>query len=577
MASSNPGRYAPLAKACLVVLTAAVLSGTDVPARAQSGVQPPPDGAANAAPLLRQRAGQAASAVVEAMQRGPLLGRFIERAAGSYVFVPEDRSLSLLTVTNPDRVSSLAVGPQLLARGRADVAARTLVVEDYALAASAPAPATASARAAAVGAEAVAHAAADAILGRLNAAAQPGGSMNVTSRTLSNDTDLGRLTLRDMRSLAAAHTEAVRSGDRTAEGRIALRWAEVRRSVVESLPDGTEYKAMFGFLDNYPPWRYDWIYRDSAAVVAIGKPDADTALCSGVLIARDLVLTAGHCFSGPPAHAPGQLEVWFQHMRQPDGSSPPRVRRAIAQEPVAPAPERWADLLAGRFGASLFDYAIVRILAPEGEPLLPEGVRPHCLRMRPPDRADPLYVVGYPRGGPVTVHDNARVHLPSRVMDGDEFSLLRMDVAADFPDAAERAEVLREFEESYLLEAQPLELSRFREFSDVRDGGQPRMGIVADTFRGNSGGPVYDRERGQCVVGILNRGMPDTGVRLSATWKVHERVLPVHAILRDLRNSPHTATLVATGRNCRAEDLRRIPIAEAMRERFADGRLCIVD
>jgi V8-like Glu-specific endopeptidase len=59
------------------------------------------------------------------------------------------------------------------------------------------------------------------------------------------------------------------------------------------------------------------------------------------------------------------------------------------------------------------------------------------------------------------------------------------------------------------------------------------MGIVADTFQGNSGGPVYDRERTQCVVGILVAGAQDTGTRLTPNWKHHERVLPVSAILED--------------------------------------------
>ena len=68
----------------------------------------------------------------------------------------------------------------------------------------------------------------------------------------------------------------------------------------------------------------------------------------------------------------------------------------------------------------------------------------------------------------------------------------------------------------------------------VRDGGQPRMGIVADTFRGNSGGPVYDHERDQCVGGILIGGASDTGMRRNPNWKDHERVLPIEAILEDL-------------------------------------------
>jgi V8-like Glu-specific endopeptidase len=73
------------------------------------------------------------------------------------------------------------------------------------------------------------------------------------------------------------------------------------------------------------------------------------------------------------------------------------------------------------------------------------------------------------------------------------------------------------------------------------------MGIVADTFQGDSGGPVFDHDRDQCVVGILNRGMPDTGTRLGANWKQNERVLPVRAILDDLKKDDLTRALLTSG------------------------------
>jgi hypothetical protein len=206
------------------------------------------------------------------------------------------------------------------------------------------------------------------------------------------------------------------------------------------------------------------------------------------------------------------------------------------------------------FGSSLYDYAIVRFEAARSDPLLPEieivpgrkiTPQPQCLRRTPAQRGDALYVVGYPRGNPVTIHDNGRVELPFRVRDGFDFDQLRLDVHADFLDDPDLDEVLRQFDESYRFDGSGI--LKWWYFFDIRDGGQPRMGIVADTFRGNSGGPVYDRERGQCVVGILNRGMGDTGERLEANWKVHERVLPMRAILEDLDANPEVAPLIANG------------------------------
>ena len=491
------------------------------------------------------RVKEAASRLTDAFAGGPVRGRFLERLPGSYVFAPEDKALPVVAVTNPYRIGTLAVGPLVVVRGELDAAARTLELENYALAGQERAPQPVERSDPAGSPLAQAFTAANAIMGRLDAAAKP-GALSVESRALNRESDLGRAILDNIADFARAYRAAVDAGDPTTVDRIVARWSEVRAMVVETLPDGTEYKAVYGAPDYYPPWRYDRIFRDSAAVVAIGEPGKNTARCSGVLIGEDLVLTAGHCFAGPPPKEPGELEVWFDYVELADGSRHAPVRRKILAEPVAPPSAKWPDLMQRRFEASLYDYAIVRFQAPAGQPLVPNEARPQCLRNTPLSRADALYVVGYPRGNPATVHDNGRVELPYRVLSGDDFDLLRLEVDADFKDKPERTEVLREFDQSYVLD--DAGVLKWYYFFDIRDGGQPRMGIVADTFRGNSGGPVYDHERDQCVVGILNRGMEDTGSRLEANWKVHERVLPIRAILDDLRRRPETTPLVEEGK-----------------------------
>jgi hypothetical protein len=187
----------------------------------------------------------------------------------------------------------------------------------------------------------------------------------------------------------------------------------------------------------------------------------------------------------------------------------------------------------------------VRFDAPPAPEPLPNRAEPQCLRGIPLARGDAIYVVGYPRGERATVHDNARVYLPFRLLDGEPFYQLRLDVEADFLQRPERLEVMQQFDASYEVHQSPSGI-KWRFFYNVTDGGQPRMGIVADTFRGNSGGPVYDHEREQCVVGILNRGAADTGVRRTANWKEHEHVLPVRAILDDLEKDASTAPVAAS-------------------------------
>jgi len=98
---------------------------------------------------------------------------------------------------------------------------------------------------------------------------------------------------------------------------------------------------------------------------------------------------------------------------------------------------------------------------------------------------------------------------------------------------------MKQFDDSYQTIEESTSGVKYRVFYHVQDGNQPHMGIVANTFRGDSGGPVYERGRNQCVVGVLVSGAEDIGVRLNASWERHESVLPIIAILKDAeRHAP---------------------------------------
>jgi hypothetical protein len=127
-----------------------------------------------------------------------------------------------------------------------------------------------------------------------------------------------------------------------------------------------------------------------------------------------------------------------------------------------------------------------------------------------------------------------------------QFETLKKEIEVDFADLedADRLRLLNEFTASY-VERQDGAATVF-ELHDTRFGGQPKVGIVADTFRGNSGSPVFDRDN-HCIAGILTGGAPDLGQRLGASWQFHETVLPMPAILADLKESEPTATLLETG------------------------------
>jgi Trypsin-like peptidase domain len=257
-----------------------------------------------------------------------------------------------------------------------------------------------------------------------------------------------------------------------------------------------------------------------------------------------LVLTAGHCFK---QHDPQELQVWFGFVETAGGELPAPVGFDIV-ELVAPPRERHGEFLERaaeeRFDAEVPDYAIVRI-EPDGGPGLAPEVAPQCLRQADIRRGRPVYVVGYPKGTRETVHDAGRVYLPFR-QTLRQFETLKKEIEVDFADLedADRLRLLNEFTASY-VERQDGAATVF-ELHDTRFGGQPKVGIVADTFRGNSGSPVFDRDN-HCIAGILTGGAPDLGQRLGASWQFHETVLPMPAILADLKESEPTATLLEAG------------------------------
>ncbi|MEM0935290.1 MAG: trypsin-like serine protease [Pseudomonadota bacterium] len=502
---------------------------------------------------VAERVAEAQNLLRDRFAEGDVRGRFLERLEGQYAFSPDARELPIADVVNPESVSAMAVGAHLEVAGSIDDEWR-LIVQSYQvfdpLPDISPDPREVGndVSAGLPGPRDVAGAVRGIVQG-LDEALQP-GAMNVETRSFDENTELGSLVLNNAEEIVAAYATA----DPVEQAQLARTWRELRYTLADVFTDETQYKAIYGQISNYPTWTYDRIFEQATSVVAIAPAGSNRSVCSGVLVTTDIVLTAGHCFEGPLQ----QYEVWFGYMQYPNLGQAPIVKRMLEAEPIAPAAGLWPDLLARNFSASLLDYAMVRIAPPSEGTLLPDvpalpgrnvSPRPQCLRKNNPQRGDALYVVGYPQARHATVHDNARVEFPFRILaSGNNFDLLRLDVEADFVGTPEHAAILEEFDRSYLREPVPGSIFlSWRSFYDIRDRGQPRMGIVADTFRGNSGGPVFDRENEQCVVGILNKGMPDTGLRRSANWKVHERVLPVTAILQDLERHEFGAELLASG------------------------------
>lgn len=454
------------------------------------------------------------AAIRAQMVDGGALGRFAERFSGSYVFAPSRGDWPQMAVTNPARIGTLAVGPLVHVRGQVDEFGK-LTVSEYRL------PTGVS------GIESV-RAATEPLVRFMqrNIEGAP-GTMDVASRSLSLPKD--RAEAEDgIKRIVRGYKKAL--DEKNDKERLLLleEWSRWRAAFVDAYSDSQEAKAIYGGLDNYWHWRYRDIYQQAPGVVALGEPMASRARCSGALIAADLVLTAGHCFSGEPQKKPAELEVWIGYF---NAGAPGKVavfQRRRIQELVSPPQSQLKELMTGNFDSTLLDYAIVRI-APQ-DPKLPVP-SPLCLRPFDMHRGEAVYVLGYPQGDPAMVHSSARVYLPHRVSDGDPFLRLRLDVETDLL-RQDGLALMQQFDASYVLVT--IDGVPTRELRHIRDGGQPRMGIVADTFKGNSGGPVFDHDRSQCVVGIMIGGSDDSGLRRNPNWKEHERVLPISVVLEDL-------------------------------------------
>jgi V8-like Glu-specific endopeptidase len=492
----------------------------------------------------------------QAFAQGELKGRFIERTPGNYVFVPESRDLPAVRVLNPQKIASASTGVQLVIKASYDNGKKGIEVEDYHL----PEVVVSSARIMATPRISVEAARRPPVIRENLSTRTPGVSPQPIEKTLStfrntltealkpgmvradsislrNNLTINQAARLAEKDLTRVYRDAVKRGDAG---------MDERREAVRGLADvRQEIKAIYGTYDNYPPWSYNRIFSNARSVVAIAEPgQTRMALCSGVLVAQDLVLTAGHCFK---MHYPKDLEVWFGFAETTEQQVPSPIVRKIT-ELVAPPADQHEEFLTRaseeRFDAEMPDYAIVRIETNDAESPAQE-IEPQCLREHHVFRDRSLYVIGYPKGTPEMVHDNGRVYLPFRLR-AREFEDLKRDIEVDFAmlEDEERLRLLEEFVASYVQQGEGIDM--VFELYDTRWGGQPKIGIVADLFQGNSGSPVFDRDN-HCIVGIHTGGAADTGQRLGASWQTHETVLPVPAILSNLEKYSQTSPLVTAG------------------------------
>ena len=274
-------------------------------------------------------------------------------------------------------------------------------------------------------------------------------------------------------------------------------------------------KAIYGSDDRYPPSTYEKIFQRSRGSVGIFALGASRPFCSGVLIARNVVLTCLHCTE----RAANQIEVGFGLTEDVPRTEAQffRIRRYLVPAQTTSAP---------------LDYQLLELMPDDDGKFPPDSGWPiQCLQeRRKAVLNDPLYVVGHPAGERLTVHDNAFVYFPFEVSEF-EFAELELTVQNELARASDREARLEEFRSSYERKTLPGSGVVYQHFSEIY--GQPTIGVDADTFHGNSGSAVHHKRQHR-VLGLLYAGKPDLQTPWDPGWRNHEAILPITEVIRNL-------------------------------------------
>ena len=84
---------------------------------------------------------------------------------------------------------------------------------------------------------------------------QPPGAVNVEGRVLESGSPMGREARDAIGSILSAYKEALQSKASDEQLRaIARQWADLR-ALVADVFSASEFKALYGAPDNYPPWK----------------------------------------------------------------------------------------------------------------------------------------------------------------------------------------------------------------------------------------------------------------------------------------------------------------------------------
>jgi hypothetical protein len=308
----------------------------------------------------------------------------------------------------------------------------------------------------------------------------------------------------------------------------------------------SQFKTIYGVETNFPPPSYEQIYNMSRRVVTLRSSGQN--ICSGFAIDKNWIVTAGHCFRG---RAWSDLRVVFDL----DGLG-------TRLKPIQIL-ELWPNPAPGSSDRDDIDFAFVRveddtdvvglISALEATTVIgrlqPESV---CIGTQPLAYKEPIFAIGYPKGVSKTVHDYSYVWFPFKLSD-DDFNHVDAETFAraklvgdQYGDPNYADEVIQSFRLAYATTRTDDDKVYHYYYGGIDSSAQrPLFGIDTDTFGGDSGSPVFDRQT-RCLVGIFSGGARDSLVASEASWKQHELATPITEILAWVRKKFATDAAVAS-------------------------------
>jgi len=296
------------------------------------------------------------------------------------------------------------------------------------------------------------------------------------------------------------------------------------------LMEQSSLKAVYALSSNYDPPTYSSIYDQSIRTVALFERDEQ--FCSGYLISEEWVMTAGHCLKR------GDVQGMKASIALPANGPTSAATFQVSVD------DKWPGTGTGLLDTDPIDFVFLHLAgSPQFDAAWPtlKAQAPLCLQKDPPDYEKPVIVIGYQPQTPIKVYDNAYVWFPFRVLPQRYLEVSAMTGAklerlaeAWFSDPAEQENFFKEnmddFDKSYAANG------NYREYRAERAGlaKRPYFGMDTDTFHGDSGAPVFDRDK-VCVVGVFSGGALENAQIDEGTWKEHEFAIPLSEIVKYVR------------------------------------------